>query len=454
MTAALERIVRLVQAEARVPALSVALRRGDRELWTFQVGASGTVRPLDADSRFRIGSITKTFTAVLVMQCRDAGLLDLDDSVAKFLDVPAHGDLTIRRLLSHTAGLQREPFGDVWDTLHAPDLAGLLADLVRTEAVHPQSRRFHYSNLGYALLGHTAARVLDGQWWPLVQERICTPLGLAATTFEMPANAVTGYLVDTYSENARPEPPVDFGAVGPAAQLWSTAVDMAAWGAFLADPVSADPKGSVLAVATLEEMRWPLAPRHEGVWVSSLGLGPMIYPQPDRSVHIGHNGAMPGFLAAAYGRHGGPGNPGGMSASVLASSGTAADIIDLPHRLLNEALTQDPADIAPWSPGDAVPGDLRSVLGRWWGEGFEYVFRWSRGMLTAAGVDDPAWLAPATFVPVPDKNDLYRTVSGREVGELLRLTRGSDGDVVRMHWATYRFTRHQETFDGVNVLVG
>ncbi|HCU49358.1 MAG TPA: penicillin-binding protein, partial [Micromonosporaceae bacterium] len=332
---------------------------------------------------------------------------------AKFLDVPAHGDLTIRRLLSHTAGLQREPFGDVWDTLHAPDLAGLLADLVRTEAVHPQSRRFHYSNLGYALLGHTAARVLDGQWWPLVQERICTPLGLAATTFEMPANAVTGYLVDTYSENARPEPPVDFGAVGPAAQLWSTAVDMAAWGAFLADPVSADPKGSVLAVATLEEMRWPLAPRHEGVWVSSLGLGPMIYPQPDRSVHIGHNGAMPGFLAAAYGRHGGPGNPGGMSASVLASSGTAADIIDLPHRLLNEALTQDPADIAPWSPGDAVPGDLRSVLGRWWGEGFEYVFRWSRGMLTAAGVDDPAWLAPATFVPVPDKNDLYRTVSGR-----------------------------------------
>ncbi|HCU49357.1 MAG TPA: penicillin-binding protein, partial [Micromonosporaceae bacterium] len=60
MTAALERIVRLVQAEARVPALSVALRRGDRELWTFQVGASGTVRPLDADSRFRIGSITKT----------------------------------------------------------------------------------------------------------------------------------------------------------------------------------------------------------------------------------------------------------------------------------------------------------------------------------------------------------------------------------------------------------
>ncbi len=450
----LQRLVRQTQASARVPALSVALRRNDRALWTFQVGTSGTQTALGADSRFRIGSITKTFTAVLVLQCRDAGLLQLDDPVSKYFDVPAHGDLTIRRLLSHTAGLQREPFGDVWDTLVAPDLDGLVQQLAHAEAVHPQARRFHYSNLGFAVLGHLAAKVLGGQWWPLVRERICVPLGLQATTFEPPPQAVTGYLVDAYSDNARPEPPTDFGAVSPAAQLWSTAADMATWGAFLADPASLDPASVVLSQATLAEMRWPLTPRHEGVWLSSIGLGPMLYPQSDRAVHIGHNGAMPGFLAAAYGRHGGPGNPGGVAAAVLASSGTAAEILDLPHRLLNESLAGDPMGIEPWAPGTPVPAELRSALGRWWGEGYEYIFRWSKGSLSASGVDDPEWLAPAIFAPLPEETDIYRTVSGREAGELLRLTRDADGEITVMHWATYRFTRRQETFDGVNVLVG
>jgi CubicO group peptidase (beta-lactamase class C family) len=481
-------MVRQIQASARVPALSVALRRNDRDLWTFQVGISGTETRLSAESRFRIGSITKTFTAVLVMQCRDAGLLRLDDPVSRYLDVPAHGELTIRRLLSHTAGLQREPFGDVWDTLIAPDLESLLKELARAEAVHPPARRFHYSNLGFAVLGHLAAKVLGGQWWPLVQERICVPLGLTATTLTPPPQAVTGYLVDAYSDNARPEPPADFGAVAPAAQLWSNAADMAAWGAFLADPASVDPAGAVLSAAalagsadsgpaggalsagtptdpagpagavlsaaTLAEMRWPLTPRHEGVWLSGFGLGPMLYPQADRSIHIGHSGAMPGFLAAAYGRQGGPGNPGGVAAAVLASSGTASEILDLPHRLINEALARDPMSVEVWKPGTPVPPELSSALGRWWGEGYEYVFKWSKGALTATGVDDPEWLAPATFAPIPGETDIYRTVSGREVGELLRLTRGPDGEITLMHWATYRFTRRQQTFDGVNVFVG
>src|SRR5690348_2844881 len=91
----LEQLVRITQAQARVPALSVALHRADRRLWTFQVGTSGRELALDQDTRFRIGSVTKTFTAVLVMQCRDEGLLDLDDPIGKHITVPARGDLTI-----------------------------------------------------------------------------------------------------------------------------------------------------------------------------------------------------------------------------------------------------------------------------------------------------------------------------------------------------------------------
>ena len=78
----------------------------------------------------------------------------------------------------------------------------------------------------------------------------------------------------------------------------------------------------------------------------------------------------------------------------------------------------------------AAPDHLRTVLGWWWSEGYE-----------------PADRPPAVFEETGP--DVLRTVCGREAGELLRLTRDpAGGEVVRMHWATYRFTRRQETFEG------
>jgi CubicO group peptidase (beta-lactamase class C family) len=449
----LQRLVRRTQAEARVPALAVALHRADRPLWTFQVGSSGRESaPLDAATTFRIGSVTKTFTAVLVLQCRDDGLLDLDDALGRHLDVPAHGELTIRRLLSHTAGLQREPHGDVWDTLQAPDIARLIGELDRVERVLPPARRYHYSNLGLSLLGHMVARLRGGTWAEVLADRVLGPLGLASVTTTPGEHAAVGYLVDAYSDHARPEPPTDFGAVAPAAQLWGTAADLARWAAFLADPGTVDPAGRVLAPSTLDEMRWPLTVTDETLWSVGFGLGLIMLPQPGsgRVVHVGHDGAMPGFLAGVYGRRGGAGTPPACGMAVLGSSGTAAAVFDLPHELLAAAIEHDPAEVEAWRPGEAPPESLRPVLGRWWGEGFEYVFSWRDGHLRARGADDPADKPPAVFEPVLEP-DLYRTVSGREAGELLRLTRDpATGAVTRLHWATYRFTRDLQTFEGLN----
>ncbi|MET8148716.1 serine hydrolase domain-containing protein [Actinoplanes sp. NPDC049668] len=451
----LERAVRRVQAEARVPALSVALHRPDRGVWTCTVGNSGNPgHPLDAESRFRIGSVTKTFTAVLVMQARDDGLLDLDDPVSAHLDVPAHGGATIRRLLSHTAGLQREPHGDVWDLLVAPDDAGLLADLALAERVLPNNRRYHYSNLALAVLGQLVARLRGGTWAGVLRERVLEPLGLSATTVEPTGAAVVGYLVDRYSDAARPEPQLDLGGAGPAAQLWSTAGDMARWAAFLTGPETVDPGARVLAPETVAEMYWPQTTTDETLWAAGFGLGLILMPQGNRVMHIGHDGAMPGFLAGVYGRRGGEGNPGALGAAVLASSGTAVEINELVHELLGLAVEADPAEIRPWSPGRAAPEAYRSVLGPWWGEGFQHFFSWHDGALQSRAADAPADRPPSIFRPLPDQPDLLRTVSGREAGELLRLTRDADGTVVRMHWATYRFTRAQEGFDGVVVSTG
>ncbi|SCG39011.1 CubicO group peptidase, beta-lactamase class C family [Micromonospora echinaurantiaca] len=450
----LGRMVRWVQAQARVPAVSAALHRSDRPLWQCTVGWTGNDTALDPETRFRIGSVTKTFTAVLTLQCRDDGLLDLDDPIGRHLDLPAHGELTVRRLLSHTAGLQREPYGDVWDTLRAPDADALLADLARAERVLPPGRRYHYSNLGMALLGRMVGELRGATWAEVLTERVLTPLGLTHTTVAPGRRAATGFLVDTYSDEAHPEPPTDFGAVGPAAQLWSTAGDMARWAAFLADPAALDAAGRVLAPATLDEMRWPVTMTDETLWSGGFGLGLILVPQGRRIMHVGHDGAMPGFLAAVYGRRGGEGTAGAMGAAVLGSSGTAAELFELTHRLLNAAVEHDPAEIEPWRPGPPAPEGVRGLLGRWWGEGFEYVFSWHDGALRARGADDPAGKPPAVFAPLPDQPDVYRTVSGREVGELLRLTRDERGTVVRMHWATYRFTRTQETFERYDFRAG
>ncbi|MGE5829536.1 MAG: penicillin-binding protein, partial [Micromonosporaceae bacterium] len=244
------------------------------------------------------------------------------------------------------------------------------------------------------------------------------------------------------------EPGTDFGGVGPAAQLWGSAADLARWAAFLADPGTMDPDGRVLKPSTLDEMRWPLTVTDETLWAAGFGLGLILFPQQDRVMHVGHDGAMPGFLAGVYGRRGGAGTPAAMGAAVLGSSGTAVATVELPHRLLNAAVEEDPADVAPWAPGEPAPDAYRSILGRWWSEGFEFVFFWREGALRARGSDDPAGRPPAVFAPIEGEPDVLRTVSGREVGERLRLTRDpATGAVVRMHWATYRVTRTQETFD-------
>ncbi len=432
---ACERIVAGLQAEDRVPAVSAAVARADRPLWTHQIGTAGNDTPLDARTQFRIGSVTKTFVAVLILQLRDQGMLGLDDRLDAHLDVPAHGDLTIRGMLSHTTGLQREPYGNVWDTLDVPGADQVIADVARAEAVMPPSRRWHYSNLAYALLGHLAGRKLGGTWEEVLTDQILTPLGLTDTTADARAPFAQGYLVEAYTDHVRPEPEFPMGGVAPCAQLWSTAADMAKWALFLADP---DP--AVLAPSTVEEMCQPLTVTDPDQWTAGWGLGLILVPQGGRIIHTGHEGAMPGFLAGVYCRRGEK-----IGAATLGSSTTAGNICATPHKLLAASLEHDPRAIEPWTPGEPAPEALASALGRWWSEGSEFVFSWRHGHLEARGAAAPADRPPAVFAV--EGADVLRGVSGRETGERLELTRDGTGRIVQMRWATYRVTRDQQTFD-------
>src|SRR5262245_34827092 len=143
----LRSVLAKAQAEHRAPSIAGAVVRGGEEVWADAVGLADAESSEEATSghQYRIGSITKTFTAVAVMQLRDQGKLGLEDRLDAHLDVPARGDLTLRRMLSHGSGLQREIPGDVWEKLEFPRSAGeLLATLSEAELVLAPGERWHY----------------------------------------------------------------------------------------------------------------------------------------------------------------------------------------------------------------------------------------------------------------------------------------------------------------------
>ncbi|MDQ1713233.1 MAG: hypothetical protein QOE45_2683 [Frankiaceae bacterium] len=433
--AACRRLVETRQSEKRLPSVSAVVFRGPETLWYGAAGLADIAANATptADTQYRLGSITKTFTAVLVMQLRDAGALDLDDRIGVHLPEARHGDPTIRRLLAHLSGLQREPVGEVWESLVAPTRADLLANLAEAELVLPPNRRWHYSNLAYAVLGELVARLTGGTWEEALQARVLDPLGLARTTLAPVAPFAQGYFVHPYADRAAEEAVFVLNGVAPAAELWASAADLATWGAFLLDPAPA-----VLDPATVEEMTHLHAMADQDAWTLAWGLGLMLFKRPDR-VLVGHTGGMPGHIAAvAVSRKDGVGAAAfSNNSSGFASGAFAGDLVDT-------WLEHDPVAVAPWVPGEAVPAAYEGVLGRWWTEGAEVVLTWREGRLNAALSDAAPTQPPAVFEPAGE--DAFRGVSGREQGELLRIVRDGSGTVVKLYWATYPMTRDPLVF--------
>src|SRR5262249_34250559 len=194
-------------------------------------------------------SIPKPFTAVSILQLRDAGKLDLEDPLSSHLPEAAHATPTLRRMLSHASGLQREPPGAVWETLEFPGEQELLERLDEAEQGLPPSTAWHYSNLAYALLGHVVTRVSGQPFHDYVRERLFGPVGLEQTTWGPGASPALPYFVEPYSDAVRREPVLELGGKGGESGLYSTASDLARWGAFLCSPDE-----SVLKASSAAEM--------------------------------------------------------------------------------------------------------------------------------------------------------------------------------------------------------
>ena len=430
------RLAREAQREGRLPSLSAGVFRAGEIVWSEAIGLADVEerRAATTDNQYAIASITKTFTATALMQLRAEGKLDLDDPLERHLPGVSHGALTLRRMLAHASGLQREPPGEIWESLVFPGEEELLAGLADAEQVLAGGQAWHYSNLAYALLGQVVSRVSGTPFRDYVRERLLDPVRLGRTTWGGSAEppAARPYFVEPYSDAVRREPELDLGGKGGESGLYSTVPDLARWGSFLCDPDEA-----VLRAAFAAEMH-EVQIMAEPDWTLGWGLGIELWRRGDR-IFGGHTGGFPGFISMlVYSRR------EKIGAVVLANSSRWPKAMETGLALVEAAVEELAPPPEPWAPEEPAPDEIMPLLGRWWSEGAETIFSWRGGKLEARLASQPPEREPSIFEP--DGDDRFRTVSGRERGEVLRVVRGDDGEVLKLYWATYPFTRAPEIF--------
>jgi CubicO group peptidase (beta-lactamase class C family) len=435
-TRALHRIALDKQVKGRVPGVYAGVVRGGGFVWHEGIGAADVSVPQiapTAEDQFMVASNTKTFTAVQVMQLRDEGKLSLDDTLDQHIPEVTHPGVTIRQALAHSSGMQREPVGDVWETLRNPDREQLVAGFNEAERVHAPHHLWHYSNLVFSMLGELVARIDGREWYASLKARILDPLEMRRTTLGPMGSAVTGYYVPPYTDVPVQEPLFDVKALAPCGGLASTPRDMARWSAFVAEPAS-----EVLSKDTLEEMCEPQIMIDRQRWTGAFGLGFMLLRSGNRT-YVGHTGGWPGFITGLFTHR-----ESGTGGLALMNSTSSPEPAVFAIALADHVVDNDPVEQEVWRPGKEVPAELADLVGLWYSEGAPFVFSVKQGRLEARAQALPEHKPSSVFEKVGE--DLYRTVSGREAGELLRVTRDESGRVTKMNWATYLVTRKPLAF--------
>ncbi len=291
--------------DSKVPGLSAAIVADRDVIWAKGYGQADLEkqRPATAQTVYRLASITKLFTATMLMQLRDAGKLHLDDPVtahvpefqlpSRFADASPP---TLGQLVSHTAGLPREAPLDYWDTMRIPPIEALLASLANTDRSLPPTTEFKYSNLGIAVLAHALERVAGQPYVPYVAEHILRPLGMGHSGFDVTLTDVMRERLAQGYRIAKDKPPevaryLEEGGMNPVGGLYSSVEDMVH---FISLQFRDGPEGGaqILRAATLREMHAPVFMNPD--WKSGVGIGWMLGRLLDRTT-IGHGGGIPGY---------------------------------------------------------------------------------------------------------------------------------------------------------------
>jgi CubicO group peptidase (beta-lactamase class C family) len=417
--------VAVEQAAGRAPSVSAALVRDGRMVWNGSASMVEGHAP-DAGTQYRIGSITKTFVAVLVMRLRDEGRLELTDPIGVHLGGLSVPGVTVGQLLAHTAGLASETPGPWWERTPG-ELRPELADILGPAPVkHPAGRRHHYSNPGFALLGALVEEVRGRSWGEVLQEEVLDPLGMDRTSLRPQPPAAGGFAVHPLADVMVPEAVQQTGRMAPAGELWSTTADLSRWAAFLAAG-----HDGVLAAGTLADMREPAAPADTSRPDGGYGLGLQLLRRNGWAL-AGHTGSMPGFLAALW-----VSTERRSAGITLANCTSGPAVSDLAIDLMRIADEAEPPFPAPWQPAEDLDPALVELTGPWyWGTtGFLLKVVGGQPELRPMGGQGRG----TRFHVEPDGT--WTGLEGYYAGETLRVVRRADGSVGHLDLGSFVFTR-------------
>jgi len=286
--------------------VSVAVFIGNNVIWTKGYGWADIEKRIAAtpETIGRIGSITKSFTAVALMQIAERGILKVDEPVAKYFPLinglanpPADmKPITFRMLASHTAGLIREPQlqGAASGSIYLWE-DKILESIPRTSFGTPPLTEYSYSNIGFGILGLALSRAAKVPYVELVTEQILKPLGMSSSTFivntpEMLARLSVGYVKDRDTGKVSAEAPTGEhfgrGYKVPNGGLYSTVGDLAKFAAAMMGEAPAQ----IISADTRSEMLTPQLP------AKTYGLGFMLRESQGRKT-VGHGGSVAGYNA-------------------------------------------------------------------------------------------------------------------------------------------------------------
>lgn len=294
-----------------IPSITYVLTDRKQVLAAGHAGSPDQSRQIDGRTLFRIGSLTKMFTAIGIMQLAERGLVDIDVAISRYIpgfnprnpfrsgeELPSGPDITLRKLMSHTAGMVREAqaghYLDDTNPALAVTVDGLKSSVLKAD---PQAGVMHYSNAGIAVAGAVIESVSGIAYVDYVKNNILLPLGMDDTHLSLSTDVKQRLAPASMWTIAGdiPAPVFDLGGV-PAGNIYSTASDMTTFATcLLRGGFTADGR-SLVSPASLETMWKPVGRRPAGYTGSLAGYGLGFgIGNVDGWKSIGHGGAVYGY---------------------------------------------------------------------------------------------------------------------------------------------------------------
>ncbi|EJR57446.1 hypothetical protein IIO_04973 [Bacillus cereus VD115] len=283
------------------------------KIWSYAAGIAdlSTKKPMKTDFRFRIGSVTKTFTATVILQLAGENRLNLDDSIEKWLPDVIQGNgyddkqITIRQLLNHTSGIANYTTSkdfNIMDTKKSYTAEELVKVGISMPPDFAPGKSWSYSNTGYVLLGIIIEKVTGNSYAEEIENRIIEPLELSNTFLPGNSSVIPGTKhARGYIQLDRASEPKDVTYYNPsmgssAGDMISTADDLNKFFTYLLG-------GKLLKEQQLKQMLTTVPTGIDELGDSGLGIFKM---KLSNGVSIwGHGGSIPGFLTFAGGTLGG-----------------------------------------------------------------------------------------------------------------------------------------------------